>query len=58
MNCPVCKVEWDATNVMGLQYPLDHPHHYDGVSEWHCECGARINRWTGEPLVLGEVAKR
>lgn len=23
---------------------------YDGVCIWHCPCGARTNRWTGELL--------
>lgn len=45
-------------NVVGIQYPYDHPAHYDGVSEWQCtHCKARFNRFTGELLGPGEYAQ-
>lgn len=46
--------------TIGIEYPYDHPNHYDGVSEWlYPCCGARYSRFTGariagiyDPLVL------
>jgi DNA-directed RNA polymerase subunit RPC12/RpoP len=45
--------------VIGVEYYLLHPEHYDGVSEWRCEdCGVRIGRWSGKELADGESEKR
>jgi len=47
------------TNMMGVEYPHNHPQHYDGVSEWKCTaCGLRIGRWSGNYLKIGEVEPR
>jgi len=38
-------------NYIGVEYPYDHPAHYDGVSEWNCTaCGGRIGRFTSKIL--------
>lgn len=47
------------SRLIGVEYAYDHPHHYDGVSEWMCpDCGARWSRWTEELLKDGESAGR
>lgn len=54
-TCKKCGSE----NVVGVEYPHDHPEHYDGVSEVECRaCGARIGRWSGKGLADGEAEKR
>ena len=36
-------------NMVGIEYPWNHPRHYDGVSEWKCtQCGTRIDRFTNK----------
>jgi len=53
-KCEKCQ----STNIVGIEYSYLDPHHYDGVSEWLCrDCGYRINRFTGQELKEGEVAK-
>jgi hypothetical protein len=43
-------------NVIGVEYPYNHPQHYDGVSEWRCtNCGLRIGRFSGAFLKDDEV---
>jgi hypothetical protein len=49
--CPLCH----AISMSMIEYAWDHPCHYDGFSEWECQdCGARIGRWSGKTLKLGE----
>ena len=52
--CPKC----ESTNITGIQYGFvadrDNPCHYDGISEWKCECGYREGRWSGKELKDGE----
>lgn len=39
-----------------VEYAHDNPHHYDGISEYHCTtCGRRTGRWCGNKLADGEV---
>lgn len=46
-------------DVVGIEYPINHLQHYDGISEWHCMlCKARIGRWTGKVLEDDESEKR
>jgi hypothetical protein len=41
--------------MLGVEYAFDHPHHYDGVSEYRCVvCGVRKGRWTKRVLTDGE----
>lgn len=48
-----------SVNVVGVEYPWNHPQRYDGVSEWRCtECGARIGRWSGAVLEPEQVEAR
>lgn len=51
--CPICKNEL-MTKFEGHQYWKNHPGYYDGISEWQCECGTRIGRWTGKVLGGGK----
>jgi len=45
--------------MTGVEYPLDHPQHWDGVSEWWCEqCERRFGRWTKRELQPGESEPR
>jgi hypothetical protein len=48
LACAACGSE----DLIGIEYSLDHPNHYDGISEWQCHCGARTGRWSGR--LLGE----
>lgn len=33
---------------IGIELPLDHPKHYDGISYWQCpDCKATFNRFSG-----------
>ena len=42
-----------------IQYPYDHPNHYDGASEITCtECKRRWGRFTGRELKEGESEAR
>jgi transposase-like protein len=53
-KCEKCQ----STNIIGIEYDYLSPYHYDGISEWRCEdCGYRINRFTGQELKEGEIAK-
>jgi hypothetical protein len=39
------------SNIIGIQLSYDSPHHYDGISIWHCPfCGQNWCRWCGERL--------
>lgn len=39
------------SHLVGVEFPYDHPEHYDGVSQWMCpSCGTRWNRWTREEI--------
>ena len=49
-TCAAC----GSTDLMACQYTFDHPNHYDGISEYHCACGARTGRWSGKILKEGE----
>lgn len=49
----------DQTKMIGIEYYLLHPEHYDGISEWLCpKCQLRIGRWTGKRLAEGEDEPR
>lgn len=53
-KCPAC----GSNNTLLIQYPFEHPAHYDGVSEIDCrDCGARYGRWSGKILNDGEFEK-
>lgn len=55
MKCPKCQ----STNVIGIEYCLTSPNHYDGISEIQCrECNKRYGRWTGKELENGEEELR
>ena len=42
-----------------MEYPYDHPDHYDGISEKQCrKCGKRVGRWSGRVLAEGETEPR
>lgn len=54
-RCQKCKSE----NIIFVEYPWDHPEHYDGTSEIEClECGARFGRWSCKELGPDEYEKR
>jgi hypothetical protein len=45
--------------MAGCEYAYNDPHHYDGVSEWHCKsCNIRIGRWSRKRLTEDEVEPR
>jgi len=45
-------------NIILIEYPHDHPDHYDGISEINCmSCKARIGYWSGKDLKDGETEK-
>ena len=51
LKCPQCRRQ-----LTGIEYPYDHPDHYDGVSEWACiPCGYHLGRWSGKLLGEGET---
>ncbi|MHB8913817.1 MAG: hypothetical protein ACYC4I_02295 [Minisyncoccota bacterium] len=53
-TCKKC----ESKNIIGVEYPHDHPEHYDGVSEVECrDCGARFGRFSGRELAEGEAEK-
>jgi len=53
------KCDCPQDQLLGIQYGIGHPHHYDGVSEWRCRgCGVRIGRWTGNILIAGQWEPR
>ena len=48
-----------VTRLIAVEYPHDHPDHYDGVSEWRCPyCGVRVGRWSERVLAFGETEPR
>ncbi len=48
-----------SNNVIHVEYPPEHPEHYDGVSERVClTCGTRVGRWSGKELGINEYEKR
>ena len=48
-----------SKNIVMVEYSLDSPEYYDGVSEVECrDCGARFGRWSGKELTKGEVEKK
>lgn len=53
-KCAACGNQEDLT---AKEYSYDHPLHYDGVSEYHCKCGARTGRWSNRILQPGEVER-
>jgi hypothetical protein len=47
------------SNLIGVEYSYDHPHHYDGISEWMCPfCNIRVGRWSGKVLADNESEPR
>ena len=54
MQCPQC-----GRQLVGVEYHVSDPDHYDGVSEWWCpNCGYRRGRWSGILLGEGETEPR
>jgi len=54
-----CKRCDQAVTAFAVEYPLDHPEHYDGTSEFQCgRCGRREGRWTGRVLTGGATEPR
>lgn len=55
LRCPGCT----ETNIIMMEYPYDHPEHYDGISEYNCtDCGTRWGRWSGKILTGDEYELR
>ncbi len=53
-KCKKCGSE----NIVMIEYALNSPEHYDGISEIDCkDCGARFGRWSGKELSEGEMEK-
>jgi len=47
-----------GTEIIQVEYPYDHPEHYDGISETVCmTCTVRIGRWSGKELGIEEYEK-
>lgn len=58
METEKCK-KCGSENIVMVEYSLDSPEHYDGISEIQCnDCNVRIGRWSGKELADGEVEKR
>ena len=58
LTCPNCQNQ-DHAMIMGAEYIIGHPEHYDGVSEWRCRvCGTRWGRWSGRVLVGNDCEKK
>jgi len=54
-KCDTC----GGIEIIQVEYPHDHPEHYDGISETVCmTCAVRIGRWSGKKLGIGEYEKR
>ena len=59
--CSIC-----GGHIVGVEYSLLDPCHYDGISEWACEnalgenptCRYRIGRFCGKPLGSKEQEPR
>lgn len=35
--------------LIGIEFPYDHPEHYDGISVWACpDCDGKWDRFTGK----------
>ncbi len=54
---PRCAACGNQEGLTGQEYSYDSPMHYDGVSEYHCPCGARTGRWSNRILQPGEVER-
>jgi len=47
------------SRLIGVEYSVIHPAHFDGVSEWLCpDCGVRVGRWSGRVLVGDDYERR
>jgi len=47
-----------STNIIGIEYCMLTPEHYDGVSEWQChDCEHRVGRFSNQTLKKGEFEK-
>jgi hypothetical protein len=45
--------------MIGVEYSMLSPEHYDGISEWYCEaCGTRIGRWSDFVLTGADIEPR
>jgi hypothetical protein len=54
----VCR-KCQSKKIIFVEYPLDHPEHYDGVSVIVClNCGTHFGRWSEKELDIGEDEKR
>lgn len=53
-------VDCDGDSIVtAVEYPFNHPEHYDGISEYRCmRCGRREGRWTGARLTDGSSEPR
>ncbi len=64
MDDKKCK-KCESANIVLVEYSMDHPNYYDGISEIMCmDCKARFGRWSGNELLENEyepkfgIAKR
>lgn len=57
--CPKCNAnlkDGHSTRLIGIEYPMNNPYRYDGVSEWYCpDCGYREGRWSRKSLQDSEL---
>ena len=54
----VCR-KCQSKKIIFVEYPHDHPEHYDGVSEIVClYCGTHFGRWSEKELDIGEDERR
>lgn len=57
-NKPICE-KCGGNYIIQVEYPPEHPEHYDGISETVCmTCARRVGRWSGKELGLDEYEKR
>jgi len=54
----VCR-KCQGKKIIFVEYPLDHPEHYDGFSVIvFLTCGTHFGRWSEKELDIGEDEKR
>ena len=53
MKCPKC-----GEKMMAWEYGYPSQEQYDGISEYKCNCGCRIGRWSGLELKENEIERR
>ena len=58
LNKLICE-KCGGDNLIQVEYPPEHPKHYDGISEIVCmTCARRVGRWSGKELGPDEYEKR